>query len=441
MNNFFTLIFNALNNARSVDQSPRLGRKLLGFAFVFWVLTPLQTRAQLSINCVPGFPISCASDIIVDVNAPFVFSNCPSGGTNVSVTGPIIDGENGCPGTTYTYTYTATDNCHPSTSCTQTFTIVNNSGPFITSCPPAKTVNCAYNVIPEPHLVTAESSCGIGSEVSVSGPAVIGPANCPFTQYVYTYTATDNCGRSVSCQQFFSIVNEGPELVCAPEICIVDCSMPLTQIQATFDAFAEQATVINSCNGLDITISNDFNPAALGGCESQQVVNFWATDNCGRSSNCTALVVVVDNTPPSIIGEPYLTIRECDDLVQLEYDNWIADNLANLSATDECGTVSWTHSPASPNEVCAPNGYAITHVEFTATDECGNSSTKAVHFKLKNKFPPTWSNDLPDLSVACDAALPDFTIPTYVHTCGETNLSFVDTTILGTCPGNFELQR
>ena len=96
--------------------------------------SPTLLWTQVQINCVPGFPISCASDIIVDVNAPFTSTNCTSSpNVTVSVSGPVINGNNGCPGTTYTYTYTATDMCNQSASCQQVFTIANNIGPFITS--------------------------------------------------------------------------------------------------------------------------------------------------------------------------------------------------------------------------------------------------------------------------------------------------------------------
>jgi len=129
-----------------------------------------------------------------------------------------------------------------------------------TSCPAARTVDCAYNVIPEPHLVQAESPCGVSNVVDVSGPEVFGTPNCPFTQYVFTYNVIDNCGQTTSCQQFFFLENEAPELIVPNEICIIECPEDPAMIINSFDAFAQNATVNTSCNALGTVITNNFNP-------------------------------------------------------------------------------------------------------------------------------------------------------------------------------------
>ena len=74
-----------------------------------------------------------------------------------------------------------------------------------------------------------------------------------------------------------------------------------------------------------------------------QNVTFTAIDQCGNFSTCSSLVLQVDNDGPIILGDPYLTIRECDDLSQVQYDAWIQDNINNaMTATDACGDVTWS---------------------------------------------------------------------------------------------------
>ncbi|MEM9820758.1 MAG: hypothetical protein AAF985_06790, partial [Bacteroidota bacterium] len=323
----------------------------------------------------------------------------------------------------------------------------------VTNCPPDRTVDCVHNVLPEPHLFIVESSCSINNEINVIGPQVLGTPNCPSTQYTFTYTITDDCGQVGICQQTYLLENEPPELIVPNEICVIECPEDPAMIVNSFNNFAANAVVNTSCIGLDPVITNNFDPNnfnsvdcstsvfAIPNVRQAQVVTFIATDLCGRTSTGEMLILVVDNTPPTIEGEPYLTIRECDDLIQSEYDAWIADNLSNLTATDACGEVTWSYSPASPNEGPWINGYAITHVVFTATDECGNEASKDIHFKLKNNLPPTWVGTLEDLTVDCADPIPSFTTPEFVNSCGTTTLTFEDVTTPGDCLNEFSITR
>ena len=179
----------------------------------------------------------------------------------------------------------------------------------------------------------------------------------------------------------FTIQNDPPNLLCPPGYCQIDCSIDNAEIIASFNWYADNATLTTSCNGIDPVISNNFdlngftavdcndNQFAIPNLKAYQFVTFDATDPCGRVSSCERAVLIVDNVDPIIIGEPYQTIRECDDLVQQQYDAWIYDNINNaMSASDACGGVEWSWSPLSPNQNGWTNGYAVTEVYFTATD-------------------------------------------------------------------------
>jgi len=78
--------------------------------------------AGAAIICSPDATVACADDIVLGAT-PFETS-CTGG--SVAVTGPVITGVPDCPGTTYTYTFTGTDNCGTQEICTRTFTIQNN---------------------------------------------------------------------------------------------------------------------------------------------------------------------------------------------------------------------------------------------------------------------------------------------------------------------------
>ena len=74
---------------------------------------------------------------------------------------------------TITRTYTIADACGNPGTCTQTF-VYNQSlnGPVITSIPLDQTVECASEVMAQPHLFIAEAECGLGIIYTIGDVAV-----------------------------------------------------------------------------------------------------------------------------------------------------------------------------------------------------------------------------------------------------------------------------
>ena len=412
-----------------------------------------NAQAGLSITCVPGFTITCAEDVIVDVDATFVFPGfvCNTAPGPVTVSGPVITDPVGCTGGTYTFTYSVMNDCGETASCTQVFTLGNQVGPFIINSPAPQTVSCSFNAFPQPHLVEVETACGLSSTIEVEGPQVFGPAECNGTQYIFTYTARDLCGRTATSQQVYTISNVGSEFICPPDICVLDCPADGDMIAAQFDSFATQATIINPC-GNESTVTNNFNPnnfinancgsgpIAFENATEYQIVTFTAVDGCFGFTNCTALVVVVDNEPPVITGTPQVGVAECGDNAQMEYDAWIQLNLNNLAATDACSNVNWTYSPEFLTEMCGPYGFALTEVIFTATDDCGNSSTLEANFTVRNNFPPEFVDLESTIEISCGETA-NFIEPTISDACGNTMVTFVDSTLPEGCTGEPDLIR
>ncbi|MFT5165068.1 MAG: hypothetical protein ACI8P3_000292 [Saprospiraceae bacterium] len=89
------------------------------------------------------------------------------------------------------------------------FTNGANDGPTITA-PIDITCECLAVVNPNPDNATVTTSCTIGSTVTVDGPQILGPVDCNNTIYRYTYTVTDDCGRTASDTQDFKVQNSLP---------------------------------------------------------------------------------------------------------------------------------------------------------------------------------------------------------------------------------------
>jgi len=308
---------------------------------------------------------------------------------------------NFCPGTTdaertLTRTYTVTDPCGNTSSCDQLFIYSPSmNGPVITAIPLDQTVDCAVNAFPQLDLFEAEGDCSSIS-FTVSGPSFSGTTGCPGSTIQYTYTATDVCGRSAIHVQTYTLANEGPEFVCPTDICVIECPSDNDMIQAQFDDYANLATVIAGCSEIGISISNNFNPNGfipqncmnptiqVAGAVAFQVVQFTATDACGRNGTCTALVVLRDNNGPIMNSSLSVGTADCNDgNLQQGYTSWANSQLSSLSATDECagGDVTFSFSPTSANVDCS-SGLATTLVSFIATDPCGNETIETTFYRI-----------------------------------------------------------
>ena len=199
----------------------------------------------------------------------------------------------------------------------------------VNSVPADQIVACEINVIAQDNLVDVMSPCD--SEVtvtsSISGP--IGTLGCSGTRYLVTYTATDDCGRSITHVQTYTLANEGPEFICPPDICMIECPADNDMIQTQFDDYAGLASVITSCEESTVSIDNNFSPnafipqncmnpfVAVPGATAYQIVRFTATDACGRNNTCTALVVLIDNDGPEVNGSVSVGLADCNDALSL----------------------------------------------------------------------------------------------------------------------------
>ena len=63
---------------------------------------------------------------------------------------------------------------------------------------------------------------------------------------------------------------------------------------------------------------------------------------------------------------------------------WLASN-GGASASDACGSVTWTNNNSGLSDLCGSTGTAT--VTFTATDACGNSLHQLEHLRFKIQQP------------------------------------------------------
>ncbi len=323
--------------------------------------------------------VTCFEDIEVSVNDVTVDADC-AGEVTINVLPPVLNGNENCPNTTYTYTYRVKDACNRIVEEARVFTIGQNEDPTILA--PADFVSeCAVSVNGSNAIVTTACGNGLDYEVSVSDPQIIGNPVCPNTIYRYTYTVTDACGRTAFDTQDITIDNEGPVLNCSGACEIFTCNDG--DYNDLIQAWIASFTATASCGG-NVTVSNDYNGIS-GLCVSTSTtpVVFTAIDECGRITTCTEFIFIVDSEAPIIYEEPSEMLVPCNGLTQTIFDDWIATQ-GGAEAIDGCygNDITWSTNPTNPTLDCAAGPQAI-FVEFIAMDGCGNASSTTGVFNTK----------------------------------------------------------
>lgn len=302
---------------------------------------------NLEVNCpdVPSGPFACVDDIpAADPSAIAVSGQC--GETNITVK-EIASGA-GCQGNPYQLirTYTITDGSNVET-CVHTFQAVSMSPPVIT-CPPDQYASCDAAIEPYEEA-TATSHCG--------GPVQITYSDGPVTscsQFIRTWVAIDACGYTAQCTQTVFVEDNTPPVLQVPQDATVDCGSALTPFQTGF------ASASDLCSAVTLTYVDG--PVEGGGCSTQFVRTWIATDACGNEATGDQNITQTDMTGPVILDVPANQQIQCGEVPAP----------AEAIAVDACSgdTVAVTMT-----ETIFENGCRTTVSRvYSATDACGNTS-------------------------------------------------------------------
>src|SRR5678809_1232321 len=144
---------------------------------------------------------------------------------------------------------------------------------------------------------------------------------CPQAYTVIrTWTATDDCGNSAQCSATIVVQDN-----LAP---VINCPVVISPIQCGQIPSFGNPTVLDAC---DATVNVTFLDVTIPGLcpQSYSVTRTWtATDDCGNSAQCSATIVVQDNTPPIITCPVNLTLQ-CASMIP-------AVNTAGIVSSDNC---------------------------------------------------------------------------------------------------------
>jgi hypothetical protein len=318
--------------------------------------------------------------------------------------------------------WTATDACGNASSGTQVITVRDTTPPQI-FCPPNMTFEApAVTTTNVTGVATATDQCSTPT-VTYSDSVL---TNCGSARVISRiWRATDPCGNTSTATQTITVTDTKPPILTCPTNVTVECG------SSTAPSATGTATATDAASTPVVTYTDTFTPLCGG---TRIITRTWtATDPCGNSTNAPQLITVRDTTPPTLVVPP--------NVVQQSPGDTRTNVTGVANAQDACGSVALSYSDVVSNS-CGQT--RTVWRQWTATDQCGNSSTGVQTITVIDTQPPTVTS--PTLSFQCPGDVP----PPYTNltaflaaggqaTDNSTNtLSFAlvsDSGLVGRCPG------
>jgi len=246
-------------------------------------------------------------------------------------------------------------------------------GTFDIVCPADVTVDCEGSTNPsltgEP-TVNPECSaytCGTVDFTYSDVNEVVGGCGT----ITRTWTATDGCGNTATCTQTITITDDIAPTWTTGEFAL-DRTLSCEDATGLTDALALFPVASDNCD-TDVTdivkTPGDFVAGDCG--NAGTYTNTWVvTDDCGnKSAVYTQTITITDDIAPTITCPDDIVVECGDDIPS------ISDLI--VTASDNCDSdveITWVRSDGVIDDMVEfPRG--ITTVTFTATDDCGNSTS------------------------------------------------------------------
>ena len=182
---------------------------------------------------------------------------------------------------------------------------------------------------------------------------------------VRTFTATDDCGNSTSATQTITVEDTtAPEFTSVPADYTAECSDELIM---------DAASASDNCG--EVTIE-EVSETIAGDCAGSYTIvrTFTATDDAGNSTSAIRPYGGGHDGSRTTVPADYTA--ECSDELILD----------DASASDNCGAVSIEVSSETLAGDAAGN-YTVVRT-FTATDDCGNSTSATQTITVQDTTAP-----------------------------------------------------
>jgi len=318
-------------------------------------------------NCEYNADVTVTGDVTNEAD------NC-STGLEATYTDEIADGI--CTGShIITRTWTLTDDCGNSAPAQiQIITVLDNLAPVITTEPGSLdvTLECSDEAglaVALAMAPTATDNCTSEPVISLISDVTTNSTECDneYTR-VRIWTFTDDCNNTST--QFTQTItvsdNTAPVWTNVPVNMTVECDGAGNVAQ--LNAWLTGYTGTDNCG--EVFLSNNFTGLSdLCGQTGSALVTFTLTDECGNSITAEATFTIVDTQAPVINAPANITLSNDPGVCGAQV------TIAPVNGNDNCGTVVVTNNINGTNNASGFYNVGTTTILWTATDECGNTST------------------------------------------------------------------
>ncbi len=312
-------------------------------------------------------------------------------------------------------TWQAMDQSGETAACTQVVTVEDQEAPTFTVVPPDRVLvaddTCAASV---PNLlaeVGANDACAPVSLTQNPGPGTA----VGLGDILVSIAADDGAGNTNTVTVVVTVNDVTPPT--------------LTNVPADQTLEADEACGTTVPNLLsDVVATDACGPATLRQTPEagtvlsigDTLVSIAADDGAGNTNTETVVLSVVDSVPPVLLSVPSDQTLEADEACGAAVPNLLAD----VVATDACGTVTLRQVPAAGTRV----GLGLTVVSISASDGASNTNTATVSLTVEDVSPPTFTSVPPPMTIPanadCTAAAPNLLADVEVgDACGTVSLA------------------
>ncbi|MEZ5030635.1 MAG: gliding motility-associated C-terminal domain-containing protein [Saprospiraceae bacterium] len=331
-------------------------------------------------------------------------------------------------------TWTATDDCGNVTKKTQRIVIRDTHAPDLVVMNPALNgkksgdvikANCGNEPVFVQSDIKANDNCDPNPTVSMTKTETQG--NCLtdgyFKKVTYTWTASDACGNVTTFVIHVELTDtEKPVFTFVPANVTISCSDPEPTTQPT--------ATDNCDNDLTMTATSSITQLPCG----YLIQRSWtATDDCGNKATVTQTVTVVDTNGPQIQGVPADLTVACDQ---------VPVPPSTVTATDDCDvSPKLTYSEETPQQGSCAGSYTLIR-KWTATDKCGNVTTKTQKVTVFDNQAPTFTFVPADATISCEQMVPGVGQAQADDNCdNDVTITVQDATTPGSCPNAYTVVR
>ncbi|WP_435132807.1 HYR-like domain-containing protein [Formosa sp. A9] len=373
----------------------------------------IDTTAPVAPDAPADLTVECTDDIptATDLTAT---DNC---GGSITVSAVDTTNDTDPCNVIVTRTWTFADACGNTSTTVQNINVIDTTAPDAPDAPADVTIDC-LDSLPAPIELTAPDNCG--GIVTATGVDNIIPGDSCNQTVIRTWTFTDVCGNSSTTTQTITVDDDVPPVVISPAEDIVYYCTGEERNPATIEAWVTiygGSIIEDNCSS--VTWTNDYDPSIVA-CGQPIDVTFTATDECGNSVSTTASYTIIDETGPEIITEAQDITVDCNNAGDdANLIDWLNTN-GGAIASDVCSdSLTWSNDFTADaiNGSCGADN-AIT-VTFTATDNCGNTSTSMATVTVIDTTAPTPPTAPADVTVECSDDIPAMIDLTATDNCGE----------------------